>query len=197
MVDSAALAEVLRDVDPAMAESVGSGTAILTERSLPFDAVAVRVVVNEPWGERGAWFGLIDGTAVSLSGRPAAFGELARSAGARVVDPGGAVDFAAALLDTTRAFDQPEYRIESVEDVKMRPPLIEEETEARDRFIADHSRDIGPPAAVARPGGGFEVTAYRVRAGQVEQVVVTVHEDGSADITSHALEPTPPLPVSL
>jgi hypothetical protein len=197
MIERAQLAELVQGLEPEMADAIKSGTAILTERPLPFDATAVRVLINEPWGERAAFFGVANGAAVLLSGHPEAFVNLAHSAGASVTDAEGAVEFALALLDTSRAFDQPEYRVDSAAEVQMRPPLGDEEKEAKDRFLADHGNDIKPATAVVGPGGGFEVTLYRVRAGQVERVVVSVGKDGSATVSTDALEPTPPLPVSL
>jgi hypothetical protein len=197
VTDRAALADMVQKVEPEMAEAVRSGAAILTDRTLPFDATAVRVLINEPRGERAAWFGVANGAAIPLSGRPEAFVELAQAAGATVTDSDGAVEFALALLDTTRDFDQPEYRIDSAAEVKMRPPLIDAEREAKDRFLSEHATDIQPAAAVGRPDGGFDVTVYRVRAGQVERVVASVGNDGSATMSIEALEPTPPLPVSL
>jgi hypothetical protein len=197
MIERARLAEMVQAIEPEMAEAISSGTAVLTERPLPFDATAVRVLINEPWGERAAFFGVDKVAAVLLSGRSEAFVTLAQSAGVSVTDEDVAVDYALALLDTTRSFDQPEYRIDSVADVQMRPPLIDEEKEAKERFLAEHGDDIKPAAAAVSPGGGFDVTVYRVRAGQVERVVVTVGKDGSATISTQALEPTPPLPVSL
>jgi hypothetical protein len=197
VTERAALADMVQKVEPEMADAVRSGAAVITERPLPFDATALRVLINEPWGERAAWFGVANGTAVALSGRPEEFVNLAQSAGATVSDTNGAIEFALALLDTSRAFDQPEYRVDSVADVKMRPPLIDEERQAKDRFLAEQGPDIKPAAAVGRPDGAFDVTVYRVRAGQVERVLVTVGPDGSATISAQALEPTPPLPVSL
>ncbi len=195
--DRATLAGVLHGIDPSTAEAIANGRARVTERSLPFDAIAVQVVINEPWGERGAWFGVRAGSATQLSGDPDAFTDLAQASAAEIADVDTAVAYVIALLDTTRSFDQPEYRVESASDIRMRPPLDDIERGERDEFLARHAREIAPAVAKPGVGGGFDVTLFRVRRGHVERVTVTISSHGAATMAAERLEPTPPLPMSL
>ncbi len=127
-----------------------------------------------------------------LTGTPANYAQMARADGVALETPDAAEAYAAVYLEATRSMSELFYPVRSVDEVKIRPNLDEEDAEDAAAFVEQYRPVIAPPVAAATEGG-YTVTAYAVRNQTLERHRLTLSRDGALHNDVTILEEDLPL----
>lgn len=144
-------------------------------------------------GHPARWFVAVDGTrSLVLSGHPERWTEI--TDGARVTTSDEALELAAVHADATRDMSRGYQRLSSIDDIRLRPRLSEEQQGLVDRVRRDLGDRVAPASAVG--DGPWQVTLWVRVDGSLERREVEVAGDGTTTVTSVVAAEGLPVPIA-
>jgi len=127
-----------------------------------------------------------------LTSNPKNYVSLAQADDVVINSPQVAVNYVTAYLEVTRSMSELFYLVSSVNDIKFRPNLTDEQAEFREAIVTKYSSVITAPTAKSI-NNGYLVTAYAVRGQVLEQYSITVSREGDIGSDVTTLEKSLPL----
>jgi hypothetical protein len=127
-----------------------------------------------------------------LTGAPENMTKLAKADGVVIDSPEVAATFASTFLEVTRSMARLFYQVQSVDELKFRPNLPDEQRQVKEEIETKYRSIISPPAAEPADSG-YAVTVYAVREQALERHSVRVSRDGDISDEVSVLETGLPL----
>lgn len=115
---------------------------------------------------------------------------LAREDGVVIDSPETAINYVTVFVEVTRSMSSLSYLVNSVDEVKFRPNLTDEQEKIKTAFIEKYRSVITSPTAT-RTASGYAVTAYVVHEQALQEHRFNVSSDGDIqdqmDVVEHDL----------
>jgi hypothetical protein len=127
-----------------------------------------------------------------LTGEPENMTKMAKADHVVIDSPETAALFASTFLEVTRSQAKLIYQVDSVDDLKFRPNLDDEQQRVKEAIEAQYRTVLSPPAAEPADGD-YVVTLYAVRDQALERHSLRVGRRGEIAVDVSVLETGLPL----